>query len=153
MQNEQPRLELNDFLGRSVSSRSKARYAHNNNKLHPDSLLPSKGSHQISVDKLIRCSVTDRCKYTKEHVRIAQTRGPTGTEVFYGWDYFTVLSAKNTRGCEVIPDSICCNKNHVLIRFPPDFKGDKEKLKVVAKLLALHTRWLEVKDPTIPTPS
>ena len=146
MQDKQLNLELNDFLGRSVSSQSKAKVAHNRKRLHHSSLLPSSGKHQISLDKLIRCPKSFRCKYTEEHVRIAETRGG----VFYGWGYFTVATFESDPWCEVIPDSIPTNPNHVLVAFPERFKFDRERLTNIAKFLALRSKWLEVRDPTHP---
>lgn len=143
---EQLNLEPNDFLGRSVSSQSKAKYARNNNRLHHSSLLPSRGKHKISADKLLRCPNSNSCTYTKEHVIIAETR----RNVFYGWGYFTVNSVGRNPWCEVIPDSKCTsNPNHVHIVFPQEFKSDRERLKNIAKYLALQSEWLEVRDPTV----
>lgn len=148
MQAEKPKIDPTEFLGRSVSDRKRAKYAHDNGVLYFRSLLPRSGEHVISVDKLIRNVENNSCNYTEKHVRVATEREGT----FYGWGYFTSGELLHQTPCQVEFDPLPANPNHVLVIYPEELKLDKIELKYVAKEIALLTNWLEVKDPTTPKP-
>lgn len=144
MPQQQPEVASADFLGRSVSDQKRARQAKKSGRLHPRSLHPRAGDHRISVDKLNRID-SNRCAYSREHVRIAKSREGT----FFGWGYFTRGGVvENKTPCSVVPDRLPeLNPNHVLIEFPEIVKSCRRRRNEIAQELANISKWLEYQNP------
>ena len=145
-------LQVNpeDYLGRSVASRTAARYANRRGILKRNTICPRQGETSISVDKLIRSATTGQCEYSDEHVRIAEQRAKQISGTFYGWGFFTREEVESNTQCSVQPTPMeDDNPYHVHIEFPETILNCREKRNEVADELRKITKWLEYRDPTI----
>ncbi|MDE0646044.1 MAG: hypothetical protein OXH84_07415 [Gammaproteobacteria bacterium] len=137
----------NDFLGRSISDRKRAKKARKRGQIPSRSLHPKANELDVSVDKLNRCPQSNECDYNDEHVRIAEQRDGT----FYGWGYFTCEDVVKETPCTVKPDDFTGNPNHVRIFFPKSILGCTKRRNEIATSLAELSRWKEYRDPTVET--
>lgn len=144
MAQENPEVNSDDYLGRSISSQKRAKRAKRDGQLQPSSFRPRCGEIEISVDRLNR-SPTGECEYDEEHVKIAESRDGT----FYGWGYLTRSDVETQTPCVVEPNAVPSNPNHVLIKFPENVKRCKEERNSIASELAVLSNWLQHRDPTI----
>lgn len=135
-------IGLDNYVGRRITSRQRARQASRGRPVSPAVIRPKVGEHKVSVDKL-EGSSNKPLAYSRQILKIALS----ANDSLFGWLAFARKDVENVEGCCVNPSPTTQNPFHADIIFPKSVCTNVNHGNELAADLMEFAHWLEYRNP------